>query len=165
MPGAPADRLETELAGSGEEAVPASSGVLGPGAASVLEQLLTLPRSRLLVDGYNVSKNAWGSSSLEAQRLRLLTGLAPLVARTGAETTVVFDAANLTARPVVSAPRGVKVVFSPPGVIADDVIRSEIERLPADRHVVIVTNDAEVQRDARAAGCNVVSSNALLAVL
>ena len=51
-----------------------------------------MPRARLLVDGYNVSKSAWGSSSLEEQRQRLLRGLAPLVARTGAETTVVFDA-------------------------------------------------------------------------
>ncbi len=147
------------------EAVPASSGVLGPGAASVLEQLLTLPRSRLLVDGYNVSKNAWGSSSLEAQRLRLLTGLAPLVARTGAETTVVFDAANLTARPVVSAPRGVKVVFSPPGVIADDVIRDLVGVEPPGRTVVVVTDDQEVQRDARRAGARVASAGALVALL
>ena len=54
-----------------------------------------MPRARLIVDGYNVSKTAWPTSSLEAQRIRLLSGLAPLVARTGAETTVVFDAAAL----------------------------------------------------------------------
>ena len=58
-----------------------------------------MPRARLLVDGYNVSKAAWPTSSLEAQRIRLLTGLAPLVARTGAETTVVFDAAETDHRP------------------------------------------------------------------
>jgi len=165
VPGAPADRLETELAGSVEEAAPATSGVLGPGAASVLEQLLTLPRSRLLVDGYNVSKNAWGSSSLETQRQRLLTGLAPLVARTGAETTVVFDAAKLTARPVVPAPRGVKVVFSPPGVIADDVIRDLVEVEPPGRTLVVVTDDQEVQRDARRAGARIASAGALVALL
>ena len=42
-----------------------------------------MPRARLIVDGYNVSKTAWPTSSLEAQRIRLLNGLAPLVARTG----------------------------------------------------------------------------------
>ena len=53
----------------------------------------------------------------------LTLGLAPLVARTGVETTVVFDAGASSSRPVVSSPRGVKVRFSPEGVIADDVIR------------------------------------------
>ena len=74
------------------------------------------------------------------------------MARTGAETTVVFDAANLTSRPVVAAPRGVKVVFSPPGVIADDVIRDLVAAEPSGRTVVVVTDDQEVIRDARAAG-------------
>ena len=129
--GAPADRLEAELSEPVDDArTPGASGVLGPGSVSILEQLLTMPRARLLVDGYNVSKGAWEGSSLEAQRQRLLRSLAPLVARTGVETTVVFDAANLTSRPVVAAPRGVKVLFSPPGVIADDVIRDLVAAEP-----------------------------------
>ncbi len=66
------------------------------------------------------------------------------MARTGAETTVVFDAANLTNRPVVAAPRGVKVVFSPPGVIADDVIRDLVAAEPPGRTVVVVSDDQEV---------------------
>ena len=57
------------------------------------------------------------------------------------------------------------MVYSPEGVIADDVIRHEVRRLPTSRHVVVVTNDAEIVRDVRAAGANVVPSNALLAVL
>ena len=127
--------------------------------------LLALPRARLLIDGYNVSKGAWGSSSLEAQRQRLLRSLAPLVARTGAETTVVFDAANLTNRPVVPAPRGVKVVFSPPGVIADDVVRDLVAAEPPGRTVVVVSDDQEVVRDARAAGARVASASALVELL
>jgi len=103
-------RLEAELSEPVDDArTPGASGVLGPGSAGILEQLLTMPRARLLVDGYNVSKGAWAGSSLEAQRQRLLRSLAPLVARTGVETTVVFDAANLTSRPVVAAPRAVDV--------------------------------------------------------
>ena len=60
--------------------------------------------------------------------------------------------------------RMVRVVYSPEGVTADDVIRDEVDRLPADRGVVVVTNDAEIVRDVRAAGTNVLPSNALIAV-
>jgi len=166
VPGAPGDRVEAELAEPTDDArTPGSAGVLGPGSATLLEQLLTLPRSRLLVDGYNVSKSAWGQSPLEAQRQRLLRSLAPLVARTGAETTVVFDAANLTSRPVVAAPRGVKVVFSPPGVIADDVVRDLVAAEPPGRTVVVVTDDQEVVRDARAHGARAASASALIELL
>ena len=166
VPGAPADRVEAGLAEPVDDArTPGASAVLGPGSASVLEMLLALPRARLLIDGYNVSKGAWGSSSLEAQRQRLLRALAPLVARTGAETTVVFDAANLTNRPVVPAPRGVKVVFSPPGVIADDVVRDLVAAEPPGRTVVVVSDDQEVVRDARAAGARVASASALVELL
>jgi predicted RNA-binding protein with PIN domain len=164
--GAPADRLEAELSEPVDDArMSGLGGVLGPGSPAVLEQLLMLPRSRLLVDGYNVSKSAWEQSSLEAQRRRLLLALAPLVARTGAETTVVFDAARLTNRPVVAAPRGVKVVFSPPGVIADDVIRDLVSVEPPGRTVVVVSDDQEVTRDVRAAGARPVAALALLELL
>ena len=40
-----------------------------------------MPRSRLIVDGYNVTKQAWATASLEAQRSRLVSALGPLVAR------------------------------------------------------------------------------------
>ncbi len=161
--GAPGDRVEAELAESGDDRAPTTVSVLTSG--SLLEQVLSMPRSRLLIDGYNVSKSAWAQSSLEAQRQRLLRSIAPLVSRTGAETTVVFDAANLTSRPVVAAPRGVKVVFSPPGVIADDVLRDLVAAEPPGRAVVVVTDDQAVVRDARAAGSRVASAAALIELL
>jgi predicted RNA-binding protein with PIN domain len=117
------------------------------------------------VDGYNVSKQAWPSSSLEVQRTRLLTGLAALVARTGAETTVVFDAAATASRPVVTTPRGVKVLFSPPGVIADDVIRQLVDAEPEGRVVVVVTDDREVLADVARSGARTVGSQALAALV
>jgi predicted RNA-binding protein with PIN domain len=164
--GAPADRVEAELAEAGDDTRAAGSvSVIGASGAGVLEQLLTLPRSRLLVDGYNVSKSAWEQSSLEAQRQRLLRSLAPLVARTGAETTVVFDAARLTSRPGVAAPRGVTVVFSPPGVIADDVIRDLVAAEPTGRALVVVTDDREVAEDAARDGARVATTGALLDLL
>ena len=158
--GAAGDRVEAELAEEGTRE-PTSTGSLEPGSPALLEQYLALPRPRLLVDGYNVTKTTWPTLSLEAQRTRLLTLLAPLVARTSAETTVVFDAADSEARPVVSSPRGVKVLFSPAGVIADDVLRDLVDAEPSGRVVVVVTDDRELGRDVRDRGARVVAPGAL----
>ena len=162
--GAPGDRVEATLASEGARE-PSSSGSLAPTSAALLEQYLALPRARLIVDGYNVSKSAWPSLSLEAQRARLLGGLAPLVARTGVEATVVFDAAASAARPVVTTPRGVKVVFSPEGVIADRVISDLVAAEPRGRVVVVVSSDQEVSRDAAAAGARSVAAESLVGLL
>ncbi|GAA1152625.1 NYN domain-containing protein [Nocardioides aquiterrae] len=153
--GAPADRVEADVAEAGHR-VPAQAS---------LEQYLAMPRARLVVDGYNVSKAAWPSSSLEAQRARLVRSIAPLVARTGAETTVVFDAAETDHRPPVPAPRGVRVLYSPRGVIADDVIRELVAAEPEGRVVVVVTADRAVGRDVARDGARVVPPEALLDVL
>jgi len=161
--GAPGDRVEAEiLRASARADSPGSRAATSP---AVLEQLLAMPRARLIIDGYNVSKTAWPTSSLEAQRIRLVNGLAPLVARTGAETTVVFDAAASTTRPVVGAPRGVKVLFSPEGVIADDVIRQLVEAEPTGRTVVVVSTDQEVAQHARSAGARSVPAQGLVDLL
>ncbi|WP_244927528.1 NYN domain-containing protein [Nocardioides sp. W7] len=162
--GAPGDRIERELAEAGAPAA-ASTAVPGGATPAVLEQYLSLPRARLLVDGYNVSKTAWPESTLEAQRTRLLGALAPLVARTGAEATVVFDAASSSTRPVVRVPRGVKVLFSPEGVIADDVLRELVAAEPRGRMVVVVSSDRAVATDVSRAGARAVASEALLGLL
>ena len=160
--GAPADRLESGLAESGPDAARAS---VGPSSPALLERFLGLPRARLIVDGYNVTKTAWPSSSLEAQRVRLLSALAPLTARTGAETTVVFDGADADARRSMAAPRGVKVLFSPRGVIADDVIRELVGEEPPGRVVVVVTSDRELAGDVGRSGVRTVGSDALIRLL
>jgi predicted RNA-binding protein with PIN domain len=153
--GAPGDRVEADVAEAGQR-VPSQAA---------LEQYLTMPRARLVVDGYNVSKAAWPTSPLEAQRIRLMGSLAPLVARTGVETTVVFDAADTDHRPPVNAPRGVRVLFSPRGVIADDVIRDLVAAEPEGRIVVVVTADQAVARDVTRDGARVVAPEALLDLL
>lgn len=162
--GVPADRVEAEVAASGARTTSAA-GALGAESPALLEQLLAMPRSRLIVDGYNVSKRAWPSSSLEAQRNRLAGGLAALVARTGAETTLVFDAAETDHRPPVVAPRGVRVLYSPRGVIADDVVRDLVAVEPAGRVVVVVTADRAVADDVARTGARVVDPDALLGLL
>jgi len=159
--GAPADRVEADVAASGVR-TPSSAGALGASDPGLLEQYLAMPRVRLIVDGYNVSKRAWPSSSLEAQRNRLVGGLAGIVARTGAETTVVFDAAETDHRPPVVAPRGVRVLYSPRGVIADDVIRDLVAVEPTGRVVLVVTADREIAVDVTRDGARVVDPDALL---
>ena len=56
-------------------------------------------------------------------------------------------------------------MFSPPGVIADDVVRDLVAAEPPGRTVVVVSDDQEVVRDARAAGARVASASALVELL
>jgi predicted RNA-binding protein with PIN domain len=120
--------------------------------------------AEILVDGYNVAKLGWPRLDLEAQRNTLLDAVENLVRRYGADITVIFDGAS-----IVGAHTGrrqlTRVVFSPEGVTADDVIRNEVRRIPATHSVVVVTNDAEIVRDVGADGANALPSNALLAVM
>ncbi len=162
--GSPADQVEGHEAGHGARAS-AGHGSLATDDPVLLEQLLALPRARLVVDGYNVTKTAWPELTLTGQRDRLVSGVASLVARVGAETTVVFDAADLQERPPVTAPRGVRVMFSPPGVIADDLIRDLVDAEPRGRPVVVVSSDREIQRDVRGSGFRAVEALALVRLL
>jgi predicted RNA-binding protein with PIN domain len=160
----PADVVEAHIAQEGSRAS-SGHGSLTPDDPVLLDQLLSLPRVHLVVDGYNVTKSTWGELSLERQRDRLLAGLAPLVARSGAEVTVVFDASESQDRPLVNRPRGVRVLYSPRGVIADDVIRELVAAEPQGRPVVVVSSDQEVARDVRRAGARSVAAAALSRLL
>jgi predicted RNA-binding protein with PIN domain len=134
---------------------------LAPDDAARLDQLLALPRVHLVVDGYNVTKTGYGELSLEQQRVRLIAGLAVLRAQTGAEVTVVFDGAErLPAAP--AAPRGVRVIFSAVGEIADEVIRRLVRAEPTGRPVVVVSSDREVADGIRQAGAHPVFAVALV---
>ncbi len=131
----------------------------------LLDQLLALPRVHLVVDGYNVTKTGYPTLALDRQRQRLLGDLAPLVARTGAEVTVVFDGADLHHVPPVAGPRGVRVRFSPPGVIADELIRRLVAAEPQGRPLVVVSTDREVVDGVVASGARAVPAATLLALL
>ena len=163
------DRLpgDTVAADQGQEGTRVSTGrgSLAVDDPALLEELLRLPRAHLMIDGYNVTKQAWPDAPLDRQRERLLTGAASLLARTKAEVTVVFDAAETKERPLVAPPRGLRVRFSSFGVIADDVIRQLVAAEPAGRAVVVVTSDQAVARDVVAAGFRVVAASALIALL
>jgi len=134
-----------------------------PADAELLLRWLTLPGAHLIIDGYNVTKSGYGELSLAQQRERLTRSLTALAARTGAEITAVFDGAAVVVP--TSSPRGVRVVFSPPDVIADDVIRQLAAAEPAGRVVVVVSSDREVADGVRRTGARVAESAVLLDVL
>ncbi len=118
----------------------------------------------VVVDGYNVAKLGWPDERLDEQRRRLLDGLENTARRHGTDITVIFDGSTVVGAHA-DRRRMVRVAYSPEGVIADDVIRDEVRRLPPGRAVVVVTNDAEIIADVRQLGANTLPSNALLAVL
>ncbi len=129
-----------------------------------LDRLLELPQAHLIVDGYNVTKSGYGDLPLADQRARLIAAIAALQARTGVEVTIAFDGG---ARPPAQprTPRGVRVLFSAPDEIADDLIRRLVAAEPAGRALVVVTSDQEIVTDVSRAGAWAVASSALLAKL
>ncbi|MCL2780913.1 MAG: NYN domain-containing protein [Actinomycetia bacterium] len=129
--------------------------------AGFLDRLLALPNAHLVVDGYNVTKTGYGELPLADQRKRLIASLAALAGQRRAEVTVVFDG---SARPPVmpAAPRGIRVLFSAPTEIADDVIRRVVAGEPVGRPVLVATSDRQVQRDIQRDGGWVVPSRVLL---
>ncbi|ORT60272.1 NYN domain-containing protein [Streptomyces sp. CB03238] len=129
---------------------------------ALLDQLLALPQAHLVVDGYNVTKTGYPTMPLEKQRLRLLGGLSALAARTGAEVTCVFDGAELAAPVLLAPPRGVRVLFSKPGVTADELIRQLVRAEPPGRPVVVVSTDREVADGVAKSGARPVASALLL---
>jgi len=132
--------------------------------AAALDQLLALPGVHLIVDGYNVTKTGYPELALADQRDRLVHQLAALTARVGAEVTVVWDGAGVLSVPA-AAPRGVRVLFSDKGVLADDVIRSLVAAEPGGRPVVVATSDRAVADSVRRGGAHPVPSAVLLSRL
>lgn len=129
---------------------------------AILDQLLALPQAHLVVDGYNVTKTGYPQMPLEKQRLRLLGQLSQLAAQTGAEVTCVFDGAELVAPVLLAPPRGVRVLFSKPGVTADELIRRLVRAEPPGRPVIVASTDREVADGVAKAGARPVASAVLL---
>jgi predicted RNA-binding protein with PIN domain len=129
---------------------------------AIVDQLLALPQAHLVVDGYNVTKTGYPQMPLEKQRLRLLGQLSQLAAQTGAEVTCVFDGAELAAPVLLAPPRGVRVLFSKPGVTADELIRQLVRAEPPGRPVIVVSTDREVADGVARAGARPVASAVLL---
>jgi predicted RNA-binding protein with PIN domain/cell division protein FtsB len=136
-----------------------------PDDSASLDDLLALPHCHLVVDGYNVTKGAWATMPLEAQRTRLVQRLAALSARTGAEVTCVFDGADVSVPPSVIPAQGVRVRFSAHGQTADELIRRLVAAEPPGRPVIVVSSDREVADGVRSSGARAVDSHVLVALL
>ena len=167
----PAGVRPADLEAPADDAAPAEAALdavrpraLPADDPAALETLVTLPHAHLVVDGYNVTKSAYPALALAEQRRRLVDGLVPLAARTGAEVTCVFDGAEVDGRST-SLQRGVRVVFSEPGVTADEKIRRLVRAEPRGRVVVVVSSDGEVASGVRASGARPVASAALVRLL
>ncbi len=160
-------RRELALGGGGPRpadliagAQSARGGAAADGLAA-LDALLAVPTVHLVVDGYNVSKTGYPELPLADQRTRLVGQLAALAARTSVEITVVFDGAGVVTAPTRGS-RGLRVLFSDPGVSADDVIRALVAAEPEGRPVVVATSDRAVVESIRRRGAYSVPSAVLL---
>ncbi|GAA3216017.1 NYN domain-containing protein [Actinocorallia longicatena] len=152
-----------DLAGGVDpSAAPAAGRSLSENDPQLFNQVLALPHVHLIVDGYNVTKTGYGELPLADQRNRLISGLGGLAAQTHAEITCVFDGASLDGHIAVQAPRGVRVLFSRPGQIADDLIGELLKVEPPGRAVVVVSSDQEVAASARRAGGRPATASLLL---
>ncbi|MFL6238022.1 MAG: NYN domain-containing protein [Actinomycetes bacterium] len=139
-----------------------------PGASddpAFLAELLAVPGTHLVVDGYNVTKTGYGDAPLEQQRTRLVAGLGGLAARTQGEVTCVFDGAGVGPGVAGAGVRRVRVLFSDPGVTADEVIRRLVAAEPPGRPVVVVSSDREVADGVGRPGVTAVASVTLLRLL
>lgn len=158
----PADYIGDELCAEPEERTAEGSRGLDQTDPQRLDHLLSLPNPHLIVDGYNVTISAWGETlTLEQQRNRLVQGLGAVAAQTNAEITVVFDGADAIFGTKPSA-RGVRVLFSAKGQIADDVVVELARVEPEGRPVVVVSSDQEVATRVRREGAYPVPSPLLV---
>lgn len=141
-------------------------GVVGPSLEGLRAALETSGPDdpAVIVDGYNVSMQAWGDAAPDTQRQRLCALLERLHVRTNRSVTVVFDGADVEGLRPPRRP-GVRVVFSPADVEADELVVAEVEHLPPERPAVVVSSDRWVQDHAEAEGALVVRSELFLEYL
>lgn len=122
----------------------------------------------IVIDGYNMMhasrgfRNDWTEMSLEEAR-RAMINFA--VARRQADkqtVTIVFDGASgIDNRG--STHHGVEVIFSEPGIPADDVIKRIVAGAPRPKSVLVITADREIKSYVQACGACTISPDMYLA--
>lgn len=136
-----------------------------PSDPQTLDEWLSTPDVRVLIDGYNVTmaKGGFGDLRLETQRERLITELAGLASMKGVPMTVVFDGKEVDRHPTRKKKGLVRVHYSK-DEIADDHLVALVQRSPGTP-VVVVTSDRELAGRVEKYGANVAGSPQLLSLL
>ncbi len=118
----------------------------------------------ILIDGYNLlhaSRNTdhdWTTLSLEDARAAMV-GFLVTHRRPGREPiTVVWDGASERMPQRPERVHGVEVVFSEPGVSADEVIIETVAHSPNPRSFLVVTDDRKIQDAVKNSGAKVVGT-------
>jgi predicted RNA-binding protein with PIN domain len=142
---------------SSRKPVALPGGVYGSSSAAA-EFLVRVAGIVILVDGYNVAKLGWPNLQLDEQRDRCIETSEDIARRFGANIAVIFDGTTVAGASATGR-RLVRVAFSPEGVIADDVLRAEVDSIADDIPVLVVTNDQAVLTDVRAMGANTLTSD------
>jgi predicted RNA-binding protein with PIN domain len=95
--------------------------------------------------------------SLENARSAIVTFLLTHRQPGREKITVVFDGSAEILTPRATKVHGIEVVFSEPGVNADEVIRRMVASSPNPRIVLVVTADREIRSSVIAGGAKVVT--------
>lgn len=140
--------------------LPLPGGAL-KGSPETAEAWLRTSGVKVLVDGYNVAKLGWPALDLDNQRQQCIRAAENLAKRWNLSLTIVFDGASIEGAHA-STRRRVRIVYSPQGVSADDVLRASVTGTDPEQPVVVVTNDRAIISDVAEAGANTVSSDAFL---
>jgi hypothetical protein len=126
--------------------------------------MVRTPGAVVIIDGYNVSMQAWPGTRPEEQRLRLCDALAELHLRVRSPMVVVFDGAGIEGVPPLRRP-GLSVVFSAEGQEADEVVVDQVAARPPDVPVIVVSSDGWVRTQAESEGAAVLPSDVFLDLL
>jgi predicted RNA-binding protein with PIN domain len=124
--------------------------------------LLQVAGLRLLIDGYNVTRDARAvpDTGLEQQRAWLVRLVGGVVARFDVRPTLVFDG-SADVEGAAPRARGVIVRFAVDET-ADELLVALLDGLPADEPVLVVTSDREICDAATIRDANSVSAAAFL---
>ena len=115
----------------------------------------------VIIDGYNVAKQAWPKATLLEQREQLLDVVTEVSARHHTSVNVVFDGAAIPGG--ARRNKRLPVTFSPAGVSADEVIIEMVRGLPYEHGVVVVTSDREVREAGERLGARLMHSRTFMA--
>ena len=106
------------------------------------------------IDGYNLIRQVDHLSDqerkggLETGRTALIRLLSGYRSETGNRIVVVFDGDDGIEGPDTSSVRGIRIIFSRPPSLADDLIIAHVRRSHGKKKLLVVSSDREILREA-----------------